>query len=61
MRAVLAACSTVQSKSARLLRLGLMVEPMRRTSSPYDIGAKAFSTSVRLNSGPPHNIPASPE
>src|SRR4051812_27081645 len=34
MEAVLATCSTVQSRSALLLRLGQMVEPMRRTSFP---------------------------
>ncbi|BCM69368.1 hypothetical protein EASAB2608_04702 [Streptomyces sp. EAS-AB2608] len=27
----------------------------------YDVGAEAFSTSDALNSGPPDNIPGSPE
>ncbi|MFF4985291.1 hypothetical protein ACFY3O_35255 [Streptomyces sp. NPDC001046] len=30
----MAACSTVHSRSARLLRGGQVVEPMRRTPSP---------------------------
>ena len=58
---VLAAVSTVQSRSVRLLRLGHTVEPMRRTSSPTTIGAGLQHFCPPQQWPPARHSPPSPE